>query len=145
MLTDVQIWSLGKKVSVPVVFCNFKTKLADTKLQYNKTYIINMEDEFDEDGKLNEGSHYTAFQCNHYPNGKVERCYFDSFGQPPPDAVTKFCGGGHIPYSTVDIQSLIIQHADGIVSLGVISSTLTRIGHVTYIPTVNALLAYSMN
>ena len=108
MLTDTQIWTLAKKMGVPLVFCDFKSKLADTKLQYNKTYIINMENEFDEDGRPNEGSHYTAFQCNRYPNGKVEKCYFDSFGCQAPEAVIKFCGGDdHIPYSTVDIQSLM--------------------------------------
>jgi len=107
MLTDIQIWSLAKKMNVPLVFCDFKSKLTKTKLQYNKFYILNMEDEFDEDGKPNDGSHYVALQCNKYPNGKIENCYFDSFGAPPPEVVIKFCGGGHVPYNTKDIQSLM--------------------------------------
>jgi hypothetical protein len=106
-LTDTQIWDLAKKMSVPLVFCDFKDNLAKTKLKYNKFYIINMENEFDEDGKRNEGSHYTAFQINKYPTGKIEGVYFDPFGMPPPQIVQKFCGLPHLPYNTKDIQSLM--------------------------------------
>ena len=106
-LTDTQIWDLAKKMSVPLVFCDFKDNLAKTKLKYNKFYIINMENEFDEDGQRNEGSHYTAFQINKYPTGKVEGVYFDPFGVPPPQIVQKFCGLPHLPYNTKDIQSLM--------------------------------------
>lgn len=105
-LTDVQLWGLAKKMSVPLVFCDFKDKLEDEKLEYNKSYIINMEDAFDEDGMPNSGSHYTCFQVNKYPNGKVQGIYFDSFGAPPPEIVKKFCGIG-LPYNTKDIQSLM--------------------------------------
>jgi hypothetical protein len=66
-----------------------------------------MEDEFDEDGVRNDGSHYTAFQVNRYPNGKIEKAYFDSFGQPPPEIVQKFVGGGFMPHNKKDIQSLM--------------------------------------
>ena len=106
-LTDTQIWDLAKKMSVPLVFCDFKDNLAKTKLKYNKFYIINMENEFDEDGQRNEGSHYTAFQINKYPTGKIEGVYFDPFGMPPPQIVQKFCGLPHLPYNTKDIQSLM--------------------------------------
>lgn len=106
-LTDTQIFDLAKRMKIPLVFCDFKTKLKSKKLQYNKTYIVNLEDEFDADGQRNDGSHYTAFQVNKYPNGKIERCYFDPFGAPAPQAVEEFVGGGHIPYNTKDIQSLM--------------------------------------
>lgn len=105
-LTNTQIFDLAKRMSVPLVFCDFKTKLKGKKLQYNKSYIVNMEDEFDEDGKRNEGSHYTCFQVNKYPNGKIEGVYFDSFGQPPPQVVEDFVGC-KLPYNKKDIQSLM--------------------------------------
>lgn len=105
-LTDIQIKDLAKRMKVPLVFVGFKTELEDEKLQYNKSYIVNMEDEFDENGERNDGTHYTCFQVNKYPNGKIERIYFDSFGMPPPEIVIKFCGGS-LPYQTKDIQSLM--------------------------------------
>jgi hypothetical protein len=49
-----------------------------------------MEDEFDEDGMRNEGSHYVCFQANKYPTGKKEYIYFDSFGMSPPQEVIDF-------------------------------------------------------
>jgi hypothetical protein len=106
-LTDTQIWELAKKMKTPLVFCDFKDQLEGKKLQYNKFYIINMENEFDEEGRRNEGSHYTAFQVNKYPNGKKEGVYFDPFGMPPPQIVEKFCGLAHLPYNTKDIQSIM--------------------------------------
>ena len=105
-LTDIQIKDLAKRMKVPLVFCGFKTELEDESLQYNKSYIVNIEDEFDKDGERNDGTHYTCFQVNKYPSGKIERIYFDSFGQPPPQIVEKFCGG-KLPYQTKDIQSLM--------------------------------------
>jgi hypothetical protein len=107
MLTDTQIWDLAERMDVPLVFCDFKDRLKKKKLQYNKAYIINMENEFDEDGKRNEGSHYTCFQVNKHANGKTQPIYFDSFGQPAPQIVLNFCGVSHIPYNTKDIQSLM--------------------------------------
>lgn len=65
-----------------------------------------MENEYDEDGFKNTGSHYTCFQVNKYKNGKVEPIYFDSFGMPPPEIVEKFVGM-KLPYPTKDIQSLM--------------------------------------
>lgn len=105
-LTDTEIWDLAEKMDVPLVFCGFKDELEKKKLQYNKSYIINMENEFDEDGQRNSGSHYTCFQVNKYPNGKTEKVYFDSFGMPPPQIVEDFCGG-KVPYQNKDIQSLM--------------------------------------
>ena len=105
-LTDTEIWNLSDKMEVPLVFCGFKDELNEEKLQYNKSYIINMENKFDEDGQRNTGSHYTCFQVNKYPNGKKEGLYFDSFGMPPPQIVEDFCGM-KLPYATKDIQSLM--------------------------------------
>ena len=105
-LTDTEIFDLAKKMDVPLVFCGFKDELETKKLQYNKSYIINMENEFDEDGQRNSGSHYTCFQVNKYPNGKTEKVYFDSFGMPPPQIVEEFCGG-KVPYQNKNLQSLM--------------------------------------
>lgn len=107
MLTDTQITELAKRMSVPLVFCGFKTELADNKLKYNKSYIVNMQDALSPDGKQNEGTHYVCFQANKYPNGKVEKIYFDSFGMPPPQEVIKFLGKGTLPHNIKDIQSLM--------------------------------------
>jgi hypothetical protein len=105
MLTDTDIWKLADRMAIPLVFCDFKDKLKEERLQYGKSYIINMENEFDEDGTPNKGSHYCAFQVNKYPEG-LEAVYFDSYGQPPPQAVEKFCKC-KLPHNDKDIQSLM--------------------------------------
>lgn len=106
MLTDTDLWNLAERMAIPLVFCDFKSELKDEKLQYNKSYIINMEEKFDSDGTPNKGSHYTCFQVNKYANGSIEPVYFDSYGQPPPEAVIKFCKC-HPPHNDKDIQSLM--------------------------------------
>ena len=108
MLTDIQIKDLAKKMDIPLVFCGFKDELATEKLQYNKSYIINLEDEFDDKGNQNEGTHWICGQVNKYPNGKIERIFFDSYGAPPAEEIKKFLGQGHyVPYNKKDIQSLM--------------------------------------
>ena len=106
MLTGDQVEDLAVKMDIPLVFVGFKDELATHKLQYNKSYIINMEDEFDDEGERNDGSHWTAFQVNKYPNGKVEGVYMDSYGAAPPQVVETFCKA-KMPYNTKDIQSLL--------------------------------------
>jgi hypothetical protein len=105
-LSNTEVFELAKKMDVPLVFCNFKTKLKEHKLKYNRSYIINLEDEFDEYGERNSGSHYVCFQINKYPNGKTEGIYFDSFGQPQPDTLTEYLGG-ILPHNDKDVQSLM--------------------------------------
>ena len=106
MLTDEDIIGIAKRMDIPLVFVDFKDQLKKQKLQYNKSYIINMEDAFSKDGKRNQGSHYTCFQVNRHPNGEREGFYFDSFGMPPPKAVKKFTGMD-LPSNDKDIQSLM--------------------------------------
>ena len=108
-LTDTQIFDLAKRMNIPLVFCSFKDELLNkstTKLQYNKAYIINLENEFDEDGNRNSGSHYCAFQCNKTKSGNIEPIYFDPFGIGPPEVVKTFVGY-KMPYNTKDIQSIV--------------------------------------
>lgn len=103
-LSDTQVRELAKRMDVPLVFCDFKDNLKKTKLKHNKSYIINMEDEFDkETGQRNEGSHYTCFQVNKLPSGKLLGVYFDSYGMPPPKAVEEFVKM-KIPYNNKQIQ-----------------------------------------
>ena len=106
MLSDSDIRDLAGRMAIPLAFVDFKTELENDTLQYNKAYIINMEDEFDKDGERNGGTHWTCFQVMKYPNGKKEPIYFDSYGKPPPQAVEKFVGQ-KMPYNHKDIQSLM--------------------------------------
>ena len=106
MLTDIQIKDLAKRMDIPLERVCFKDQLLQKPLKYNRSYIINMDNELDEDGKPNEGSHWVCFQMNKYPNGKIEGCYMDSFGEPPPQVVETFCKT-KMPHNTKDIQSLM--------------------------------------
>jgi hypothetical protein len=106
-LTNTEIEDLANKMKVPLVFCDFKSALKDTKLEYNKAYIINMEDEFDpETGEKNDGSHYTCFQVMKYPSGKIQGIYFDSFGCIYPTEVEDFCNM-KLPYNKKNVQSIV--------------------------------------
>jgi hypothetical protein len=105
MLSDTDIWNLAERMAIPLTFCDFKDKLKDEMLEYNKSYIINMENQFDSDGTPNKGSHYTCFQVNKYPNG-LAPIYFDSMGQPPPEVVIHFMKCNP-PHNDIDIQSLM--------------------------------------
>jgi hypothetical protein len=65
-----------------------------------------MENELEEHGQPNSGSHWTCFQVNKYPSGHTEGVYFDSFGQPPPRSVIEYVGYD-IPFCKRDIQILM--------------------------------------
>jgi len=107
MLNNTQLWDLAGRMNIPVTFVGFKDQLKDEILQYNKSYIINLDDEFDENGKRNEGSHWTCFQLNKDgDDSKVEGIYMDSYGTIYPEAVKQFIGRD-IPYTKKDIQSLM--------------------------------------
>lgn len=109
-LTDSQIIELSKKMNIPLADVCFKDEL-ESPLQFNKCYIINMEDSMDEDGNPNDGSHWVFLQCNKYPNDKIECIYFDSYGKPPPEnikaVVKKTTGKQGLPFTEKDVQSLL--------------------------------------
>ena len=107
MLTNYQIIDLAQRMRIPLEGVFFKSQLQDMKLQFNKSYIINLEDEYDSDGQENMGSHYTTFQYNKYPDGEHKVIYFDSFGANAPKEVLEFCKVKAIPHNTKDIQSLM--------------------------------------
>ena len=107
MLSDEDLKDLATKMDIPLEAVVFKDELLTLgKLKHNRCYIINMENEFDENGERNTGSHWTCFQVNKYPSGLIEGIYFDSYGQPSPKAVTEFCGQ-QLPHTKKDIQSLM--------------------------------------
>jgi hypothetical protein len=109
-LSDSQIRELCQKMSIPLADCIFKDELK-APLQYNKSYIINMEDSHDEQGNENDGSHWVFLQCNKTPNDKIECIYFDPYGQPPPEnvkqVVKKTTGKTGLPFTEKDVQSLM--------------------------------------
>ncbi len=108
-LTDAQLRDLSERMNFPLADVCFKDDLPD-KLEFNKGYIINLEDEFDEDGRRNGGSHWTCFQINKYPNGKIEGIYFDPYGVGKPQDVKNAIIrtiGKNIPETKKDIQSLM--------------------------------------
>jgi hypothetical protein len=56
MLTDTQLEQLSRKMNFPLVGVFFKDELPK-KMQYNKGYIINLDDSIDENGEENDGTH----------------------------------------------------------------------------------------
>lgn len=109
MLTDSQISVLCRKMSIPLAEISFKDEL-NGKLQYNKAYIINMQDEKDGNGLQNSGTHWVCFFVKKYPNNTIEPIYFDSYACPPPEDVKAFVKSNcnkYLPYTTKDIQSLM--------------------------------------
>jgi len=109
-LTDNDIRTLAKRMNVPIGDVCFKDELP-SPLEFNKSYIINLEDSVDEHGNQNDGTHWTFLQCNKYPNSKTECIYFDPFGQPPSENIKKVVkattGKQGLPYTEIDVQSLM--------------------------------------
>ena len=107
-LTDSQLKDLAKKMNIPLAGVYFKDDIPS--IEYNKAYIINSEDQYDEDGTPNGGSHWTCFYIKEYPNKKVEGIFLDPFGVDKPVAVKKSIQkklNKDIPNTTKNIQSLM--------------------------------------
>jgi hypothetical protein len=132
-LTDIQIKDLAKKMNVPLGGVYFKDEIP--KVQFNKSYFINMEDCEDEKGQLNPGTHWVFLQVNKYPNDEIKPIYFDAYGQPPPENVKKAVAKittKYLPYTKKDIQSLM-NNACGFYCLALahfINSSKFRCGHL---------------
>lgn len=108
-LTDTQLKYLAQKMGFDLADVCFKDELPH-KIKTNTAYIINLENEFDEDGEPNQGTHWCCFQVNKYPSGKIEPIYFDPYGMPPPEIVKKTVersSGQKLPFTSKDIQSLM--------------------------------------
>jgi hypothetical protein len=109
MLSDSQLEHLSRVMDFPLVGVFFKDELP-RKLEYNKGYMINLDDSIDEDGRENEGTHWTCLQVNKYPSGLIEPIFFDPYGAPPSQAIKKFVYDNcsqELPYNEKDIQSLM--------------------------------------
>ena len=112
MLTNTQIREMSEKMSIPLADTLFKNDLPQ-KFKFNKSYFINLEDEYKEDGTLNQGTHWTCLQINKYPNDLIEAIYFDPYGIGAPEEVKKVFNktigaiGRQFPHNTKDIQSLM--------------------------------------
>lgn len=88
MLTDIQLEILCEKMNIPLEGIFFKSDLPN-KFKFNKSYIINLDDEYNDDGTLNYGSHYCCLQINKNNNNEIQNIYFDSTNCPPPEIVKK--------------------------------------------------------
>ena len=109
MLTDKQIEELSHRMNIPLAGVDFKDNLPK-KLIPNKTYIINLQDDTDDEGNPNGGTHWTMLQVNKTPKGNYKPIYFDSYGAPPPEIVkkrVKDCFKIELPHTDKDIQSLM--------------------------------------
>ena len=53
MLTNTQIEELCGKMDIPLEKCCYKSNLKEMKLKYNRSYIVNLENELNKDGKRN--------------------------------------------------------------------------------------------
>jgi len=109
-LTDIQIVDLSRRMKIPLASVKFKDELK-APLQFNKSYIINLENSIDENGQPNDGTHWTFLQINKYPNNKIESIYFDPYGAPPSENIKKVVeqttGKQGLPHTDKDIQSLM--------------------------------------
>jgi len=109
MLTNEQIEQLSPKMGIPLAGVFFKDELP-RKLEYNKSYFINLQDSTELDGSENDGTHWCFLQVNKYPSGKIEPFFFDPYGQAPSENIISFVKNNcakYLPYSKKDIQSLM--------------------------------------
>ena len=106
-LTDTELKSLAKRMGFKLEYVVFKSQLEEMDVEYNCPYIINLENEYSEDGKPNSGTHYTALFIQKNNKGEVKPCYFDSYGVGPPIEVLEFVGRKHVPYNTKCVQSIM--------------------------------------
>ena len=108
MLTDLQIDDLSKRMNIPFAGCYFKDELP--KMEYNKVYIINLQDSETDEGEENSGTHWTMGYIRETPKGQLQAIYFDPYGCPPPENVKNIIEkqtNKKCPYTTKDIQSLM--------------------------------------
>jgi len=109
-LTDSQLTDLAKRMRIPLAGIVFKDELK-APLEYNKAYIVNLQDSTDDEGNENDGTHWTLLQLVKYPNGKIDKIFFDPYGAPPSTnikkAVEETTKTKGLPYTEKDVQSLM--------------------------------------
>jgi hypothetical protein len=100
--------NLAEKMNMPIERICFKNALSEEPLKYNIGYIINSQDDKDEEtGKDNVGSHWTALYVAKTKDGRIEPLYFDSYGIAPAEDIKKFVAPHYLSYLTKDVQSLM--------------------------------------
>lgn len=109
MLNNFQMLELAPKMGIPLKGVYFKDDLEPNDLEVNKSYVINLMDEYDENGNPNIGSHWVALHI-----GKVNKVitpfYFDSYGMAPPEDIKNIVEKRFkkkLNYTTKNIQSLM--------------------------------------
>jgi hypothetical protein len=108
-LTDQEVIDLAKRMKTPLERVCFKSQLKDQPLVYNRGYVINLEDEFDQDGNPNDGTHWVALYVKKLSNGTIRPIYMDSYGVMPPEEIKQFVKDDKLPYTDKDIQSMMNQ------------------------------------
>lgn len=106
-LTDQQLFSLARKMQIPLEGVCFKDKLDEYDFEYNKAFIVNLSNSVDENGHPASGTHWVCFAIVKHLNGVKQGFYFDSFGIPEPKEITEFVKGHfphQLPYNNKDIQ-----------------------------------------
>ena len=99
---DLEEMAIDHKISNFQVIS--KDELDNMTFKTNQNFIINMENEHDEYGNFNCGTHWVGL----YISQDKDTIYFDSFGFQPPQSVLKYCRKSkkRICYSTRSIQNI---------------------------------------
>lgn len=134
MLSNFELAKLAQKMRLPLERICFKNELSYEPLKYNVGYIINSQNDVDEDtGEDNVGAHWTALYVAKTKDGRIEPLFFDSFGAPPAEEIKKYVAPHYLPYFTKDIQSLMADCC-GFYCLAYLYfisvSTIGRTGHL---------------
>ena len=103
MLSNFDIQEKANRLKIPL----FRGVYSKDKLPTNGacgSYVINLESEYDDKGKLNQGSHWTAL----FINKNHQAGYFDSFGFQAPQEILNLCKkrGKLISWSNKEIQDI---------------------------------------
>ena len=109
MLNNFQMLELAPKMGIPLIGVYFKDDLEVSQLEPNKSYIINLMDEYDEDGNSNLGSHWVALHIGKIKN-EIIPFYFDSYGIGPPEDIKNIVKKRFkkkLNYTTKNIQSMM--------------------------------------
>jgi hypothetical protein len=104
MLSNHDIDELVEKLNIPNFRgCFYKDKLK--LIQPNSSYIINLNNEHDEKGNRNTGSHWCCLVTDDMKQG----IYFDSYGEKEPNEIRNLlkCNQYKIGQTSKNIQSLM--------------------------------------
>lgn len=107
MLTNTDIEQLCPRLEIDLAGIYFKDELP-RQIVSNRLYVLNLQNEVDEEGNLNAGTHWTGFMLK----GGIP-FYFDSFGFPAPQQLVDRLNGQKIAYNCRQIQSIEYSSACG--------------------------------